>query len=165
MPRGKEAFADGRHLEREGFIDRIRLCIQLLHTKNSTIQIIPEVSRTPAFCLSTHRVLLFYCCDETKATYRKEGLEGAYKFQRVSPWPSHLGACRQAGRVLEQQLRAHVSSTRERKRPWDRWGLLKPIQSLPPVTHLFEGHTPNPFQTVSPVDREGRWGRQKHSNI
>lgn len=87
MPRGKEAFADGRHLEGEGFVDHIRLCTQLLHIKNSTMQIIPEVSQTLAFCLSTHRVLLFffYHCDETKATYRKEGLERAYKFQKVSP--------------------------------------------------------------------------------
>lgn len=164
MPRGREAFAHGGHLERKGFVDHIRLCLQLLHTKNSTIQIIPEVSRTPAFCLSIHRVLFFYCCDETKATYRKEGLEGAYKFQRVSPWPPHLGAWRQAdaGAAAESSCLIHK---RERKRPWGRWGLLKPIQSLLPVTHLLEGHTPNPFQTVPPVDRERCRGSQKHSNI
>ena len=38
MPRCKEAFADSRYLDREGFRDHIRLSIHLLHTRNSGLQ-------------------------------------------------------------------------------------------------------------------------------
>lgn len=71
-----------------------------------------EVEKDECWCLSHCSIAVLR--HMTKATYRRNSL--LWLTQRVSPWLWWLEAWRRSGMVLEQWLRAHISSSRARQR-------------------------------------------------
>lgn len=79
---------------------------------------------------------------------------------------------RQAGMVLEQKLRAHISINKQQteRANWNWCGLVR-HQILPPMAHLLQqGHIPNAFQRVPPTGDQlfeymSLWGVHPHSDL